>query len=59
MCCRYTVMVQSNSSVELQDGVPLFDSVDGGEYVYYVFRNENPNANLSFALTPFSGDPDL
>ena len=56
----YTVQVVSGQSLTtLQDGVPLFDVVDATGYNYYVFRNENPAANLSFSITPYSGDPDL
>jgi hypothetical protein len=56
----YTVMATSgNQSSDLQDGVALYDTVDANEYVYYVFRNTYPQASLSFALSPISGDPDM
>jgi hypothetical protein len=56
----YTVMATSgNQTSDLQNGVSLYDTVDAGEYAHFVFHNTDPQASLSFALTPISGDPDM
>jgi len=56
----YSIIVTSaDVSTDLSNGVPLYDTVSHGVYKYYVFRNDMPGVKLTFAVTPYSGDPDL
>ena len=55
----FTIEVTMETYTQLQDGVALFDVVGANQYDLFVFYNDNPNANLSFSVTPYSGDPDM
>lgn len=53
------VAVGGNLPVDLSNGVQMYGTVNHGQYRYYVYRNTDPLATVSFAVTPFGGDPDL
>lgn len=55
----FTLLVSSQASSDLSNGVPLYDAVQHGQFRYYVFRNDDPTTKVSFAVTPYSGDPDI
>ena len=56
----YSLMaVTSAYSSDLSNGVPMYGTVAKNEFQYYVFHADEPNALLQFALTPYSGDPDI
>lgn len=58
----YSVVATPNSvGIQLQPNVPLYDHVGEGLYDFF-FLDVSPreaNATLTFAITPFAGDPDL
>jgi hypothetical protein len=57
--CSYTLTVSSSeSSVTLQDGVPLNHELEAHEWAYYVIP-VNSMQDLTVTLTSITGDPDL
>jgi hypothetical protein len=56
----FSILATSSSATNtLLDGVTQRAWLDTGSWTYYSFFLTNPNAVLTFVVTPLSGDPDL
>ncbi|GAB5366160.1 hypothetical protein AAMO2058_001120900 [Amorphochlora amoebiformis] len=57
----FVLQARSNDHIHrlLRAGISISDSIQSRKYHYYKFQNDNPGCNLTFQLTPISGDPDL
>ena len=57
---NYTITGSTDRSVvTLEEGEAYRGVVDKHDYEYYQFRADVPNADITFAITSFGGDPDL
>jgi hypothetical protein len=57
---NYTLIASTSAATtSLQDGVPVQEWVPQGGWEYFMIHVPTQGADLLFALTPLSGDPDL
>jgi len=57
---EYTISAKlSESTITLQDGVAIRDVVGPNMFEYFHVTVVEPDADLTIAVTPFDGDPDL
>eukprot|EP00467_Chlorarachnion_reptans_P026381 CAMPEP_0114512822 /NCGR_PEP_ID=MMETSP0109-20121206/15203_1 /TAXON_ID=29199 /ORGANISM="Chlorarachnion reptans, Strain CCCM449" /LENGTH=2525 /DNA_ID=CAMNT_0001692577 /DNA_START=282 /DNA_END=7859 /DNA_ORIENTATION=- len=58
--CTFTLRVSSqNVSLQLQDGVPVQEMVNKHSSLEFLFNPSDLGRDVTFILTPLSGDPDL
>lgn len=54
----YTITATAGRYIQLQNGQPVTDAVNAGEFVYYRFTS-SPGLATVVTVSPLSGDPDL
>jgi len=56
----YNIVARSSlAAIKLQDGVPSIGNADKGGFSRFFFELEKPGVDMTFVLTPLTGDPDL
>eukprot|EP01041_Mallomonas_annulata_P003044 gene3044-5962_t len=56
---QYTLVAHSKGLIQLQVDVAIGGHVNKMQYRYYTYTNTDSIADISFSVTPITGDPDI